>query len=86
MIMISFNYILWPFFMTIKKWLPKLSYHFGHTWVQGQHVVHEAHGVGGGIISGDQDHNSGGNDVGLVVAPLAALVLDLDVINGLINW
>ena len=72
--------------MTIKKWLPKLLCHFGHTWVQGQHEVHEAHGVGGGIISGNQDHHSGGNDVGLVVALLAALVLNLDVINWLINW
>ena len=84
--MISFNYILWPFFMTIKKWLPKLLCHFGLTWVQGQHVIHEAHGVGGGVIPGHQDHHSGGDDVGLVVAPLAALVLDLDVISGLINW
>ena len=65
---------------------PKLFSHFCHTWVQGQHVVHEAHGVGGGVVPGHQDHHSGCDDVGLVVAPLAALVLDLDVINGLFNW
>ena len=51
------------------------------TWVHGQHVVHEAHGVGRGVVTGHQDHHGGGDDVGLVVAPLAALVLDLFVFN-----
>ena len=51
------------------------------TWVHGQHVVHEAHGVGRGVIASHQDHHGGGDDVGLVVAALAALVLHLDVYN-----